>query len=60
MLLYKEMSLLTLFILCSFRSGGFFSKILKKRPQKETQTPEGELAPSFSEKSFGGEGILIN
>lgn len=38
------------------RSGGFFSKILKKRPQKEAQTPEGELTPSFSEKSFGGEG----
>lgn len=38
------------------RSGGFFSKILKKRPQKEAQTPDGELTPSVSEKSFGGEG----
>ncbi|XP_055020754.1 unconventional myosin-IXb, partial [Boleophthalmus pectinirostris] len=39
------------------RSGGFLSKILKKRPQKEVQTPDdGEITPSFSEKSFGGEG----
>ncbi|XP_055077054.1 unconventional myosin-IXb isoform X4 [Periophthalmus magnuspinnatus] len=39
------------------RSGGFLSKILKKRPQKEVQTPDdGEITPSFSEKSCGGEG----
>ncbi|XP_072294895.1 unconventional myosin-IXb isoform X2 [Eucyclogobius newberryi] len=36
------------------RPGGFLSKILKKRPQKEVQTPDdGEITPSFSEKSFG-------
>ncbi|KAK7889505.1 hypothetical protein WMY93_025065 [Mugilogobius chulae] len=36
------------------KSGGFFSKILKKRPQKEVQTPDdGEITPSSSEKSFG-------
>ncbi|XP_029987922.1 unconventional myosin-IXb isoform X3 [Sphaeramia orbicularis] len=38
------------------RSGGFFSKILKKRPHKEAQTPDnGEMTPIFSEKSTGGE-----
>ncbi|KAM3619266.1 uncharacterized protein V6R79_005358 [Siganus canaliculatus] len=40
------------------RPGGFFSKILKKRPHKEAQTPDnGELtlAQVLSEKSTGGE-----
>ncbi|XP_074523656.1 unconventional myosin-IXb isoform X3 [Halichoeres trimaculatus] len=38
------------------RSGGFFSKILKKRPHKEAQTPDnGELtfAQTLSERSSG-------
>ncbi|CAL9696193.1 unnamed protein product [Knipowitschia caucasica] len=35
------------------RSGGFFSKILKKRPQREQTPDDGEITPSFSEKSFG-------
>ncbi|XP_042372686.1 unconventional myosin-IXb [Plectropomus leopardus] len=40
------------------RSGGFFSKILKKRPHKEAQTPDnGELtlAQILNEKPTGGE-----
>ncbi|XP_067453032.1 si:zfos-588f8.1 isoform X2 [Thunnus thynnus] len=40
------------------KSGGFFSKILKKRPHKEAQTPDnGELtfAQIPNEKSTGGE-----
>ncbi|XP_028258695.1 unconventional myosin-IXb isoform X3 [Parambassis ranga] len=40
------------------RSGGFFSKILKKRPHKEAQTPDnGELtfAQILSEKPQAGE-----
>ncbi|XP_035509134.1 unconventional myosin-IXb isoform X3 [Morone saxatilis] len=40
------------------RSGGFFSKILKKRPHKEAQTPDnGELtfAQTLSERPTGGE-----
>ncbi|XP_040895558.1 unconventional myosin-IXb isoform X2 [Toxotes jaculatrix] len=40
------------------RSGGFFSKILKKRPHKEAQTPDnGELTLSqvLNEKPPGGE-----
>ncbi|KAM9357790.1 unconventional myosin-IXb [Symphorus nematophorus] len=40
------------------RSGGFFSKILKKRPHKEAQTPDnGEvtLAQILNEKPSGGE-----
>ncbi|XP_039983850.1 unconventional myosin-IXb isoform X2 [Xiphias gladius] len=40
------------------RSGGFFSKILKKRPHKEAQTPDnGELtlAQIPTEKPTGGE-----
>ncbi|KAM9848750.1 LOW QUALITY PROTEIN: unconventional myosin-IXb [Aulostomus maculatus] len=40
------------------RSGGFFSKILKKRPHKEAQTPDnGELtlAQVLGEKPTGGE-----
>ncbi|XP_060888978.1 si:zfos-588f8.1 isoform X2 [Labrus mixtus] len=40
------------------RSGGFFSKILKKRPHREAQTPDnGEttFASSLSERSTGGE-----
>ncbi|XP_059196824.1 si:zfos-588f8.1 isoform X3 [Centropristis striata] len=40
------------------RSGGFFSKILKKRPHKEAQTPDnGEmtLAQILSERPTGGE-----
>uniref|UniRef100_UPI0009B4E7CE unconventional myosin-IXb n=1 Tax=Monopterus albus TaxID=43700 RepID=UPI0009B4E7CE len=40
------------------RSGGFFSKILKKRPHREAQTPDnGELTLSqtLSEKPTGGE-----
>lgn len=41
------------------RSGGFLSKILKKRPHKEAQTPDnGELtlAQVLSERTAGGEG----
>lgn len=39
------------------RPVGFFSKILKKRPHKEAQTPDnGEITPIFGEKSLGGEG----
>lgn len=40
------------------RSGGFFSKILKKRPHKEAQTPDnGEtLAQILNERPTGGEG----
>lgn len=41
------------------RSGGFFSKILKKRPHKEAQTPDnGELtlAQILSERPTAGEG----
>uniref|UniRef100_A0A3Q3RR61 Myosin IXB n=1 Tax=Mastacembelus armatus TaxID=205130 RepID=A0A3Q3RR61_9TELE len=41
------------------RSGGFFSKILKKRTHKEAQTPDnGELTLSqmLNEKPTGGEG----
>ncbi|XP_068447270.1 unconventional myosin-IXb isoform X3 [Clinocottus analis] len=41
------------------RSGGFFSKILKKRPQKEAQTPDnGELtlAQILNERPTAGEG----
>ncbi|XP_078802561.1 unconventional myosin-IXb isoform X8 [Oryzias latipes] len=41
------------------RSGGFLSKILKKRPHREAQTPDnGELtlAQSLSDKSASGEG----
>lgn len=41
------------------RSGGFLSKILKKRPHKEAQTPDnGELtlAQILSERPPGGEG----
>lgn len=47
---------------CAFalhRSGGFLSKILKKRPHKEAQTPDnGELtlAQVLSERPAGGEG----
>ncbi|XP_044055840.1 unconventional myosin-IXb isoform X5 [Siniperca chuatsi] len=39
------------------RSGGFFSKILKKRPHKEAQTPDnGEtLAQILNERPTGGE-----
>ncbi|KAK9519321.1 hypothetical protein VZT92_022059 [Zoarces viviparus] len=40
------------------RSGGFFSKILKKRPHKEAQTPDnGELtlAQILNERPSGGE-----
>ncbi|XP_008289116.1 unconventional myosin-IXb isoform X2 [Stegastes partitus] len=40
--------------------GGFFSKILKKRPHKEAQTPDnGELplAQMLSEKSAAGEAL---
>ncbi|KAM4629651.1 LOW QUALITY PROTEIN: unconventional myosin-IXb [Polymixia lowei] len=40
------------------RSSGFLSKILKKRPHKEAQTPDdGELtaAQAFNEKPAGGE-----
>ncbi|XP_026200416.1 unconventional myosin-IXb isoform X3 [Anabas testudineus] len=40
------------------RSGGFFSKILKKRPHKEAQTPDnGDLTLShiLSERPTGGE-----
>ncbi|XP_061594284.1 si:zfos-588f8.1 isoform X3 [Cololabis saira] len=39
------------------RSGGFFSKILKKRPHKEPQTPDGEptSAQSHNDKSTPGE-----
>ncbi|XP_069006624.1 unconventional myosin-IXb isoform X3 [Embiotoca jacksoni] len=40
------------------RPGGFFSKILKKRPHKEAQTPDnGELtfAQTLNEKSTAGE-----
>ncbi|KAM3876092.1 unconventional myosin-IXb [Diretmus argenteus] len=40
------------------RSSGFLSKILKKRPHKEAQTPDDgdlTLAQSFSEKPTGGE-----
>ncbi|CAN9500413.1 unnamed protein product [Ophioblennius macclurei] len=43
------------------RSGGFFSKILKKRPHKEAQTPDnGELtlAQVLSEKATAGEAPL--
>lgn len=43
------------------RSGGFLSKILKKRPHKEAQTPDnGELtlAQILSERPAGGEGNL--
>uniref|UniRef100_UPI0037E7631F unconventional myosin-IXb isoform X3 n=1 Tax=Semicossyphus pulcher TaxID=241346 RepID=UPI0037E7631F len=42
------------------RSGGFFSKILKKRPHKEAQTPDnGELtfAQGLNERSTGGEAL---
>lgn len=41
------------------RSGGFLSKILKKRPHKEAQTPDnGELtlAQILNERPAGGEG----
>lgn len=39
------------------RSGGFFSKILKKRPHKEAQTPDnGELTPVLNERPPAGEG----
>lgn len=41
------------------RSGGFFSKILKKRPHKEAQTPDnGELtlAQILNERPTAGEG----
>ncbi|XP_024135205.1 unconventional myosin-IXb isoform X3 [Oryzias melastigma] len=41
------------------KSGGFLSKILKKRPHKEAQTPDnGELtlAQSLNHKSASGEG----
>ncbi|KAM6922105.1 unconventional myosin-IXb isoform 2-T2 [Xenentodon cancila] len=39
------------------RSGGFFSKILKKRPHKEPQTPDGEatFAQGHNDKSTPGE-----
>ncbi|KAG7230738.1 hypothetical protein INR49_019552 [Caranx melampygus] len=40
------------------KSGGFFSKILKKRPHKEAHTPDnGDLtfAQTLSEKATGGE-----
>nr|XP_019936611.1 PREDICTED: unconventional myosin-IXb isoform X1 [Paralichthys olivaceus] len=40
------------------RSGGFFSKILKKRPNKEAQTPDNgdlTLAQVLNEKPTGGE-----
>ncbi|XP_068599993.1 unconventional myosin-IXb [Brachionichthys hirsutus] len=40
------------------RSGGFFSKILKKRPHKEAQTPDGtdmSLAQILNERPTGGE-----
>ncbi|CAJ1060581.1 unconventional myosin-IXb isoform X1 [Xyrichtys novacula] len=40
------------------RSGGFFSKILKKRPHREAHTPDnGELtfAQTLNERSAGGE-----
>lgn len=49
---------------CAFvlhRSGGFFSKILKKRPHKEAQTPDNgdlTLAQTLNERPTGGEGIL--
>lgn len=45
------------------RSGGFFSKILKKRQHKEAQTPDnGELtlAQILNEKPAGGEGKNTN
>lgn len=45
------------------RSGGFFSKILKKRPHKEAHTPDnGELtlAQILNEKPAGGEGKNTN
>lgn len=41
------------------RSGGVFSKIFKKRPHKEAQTPDnGELtlAQILNERPAGGEG----
>ncbi|XP_068174654.1 unconventional myosin-IXb isoform X3 [Antennarius striatus] len=40
------------------RSGGFFSKILKKRPHKESQTPDSvemSLAQILNERPTGGE-----
>lgn len=43
----------------SFRPGGFFSKILKKRPHKEAHTPDnGELtfAQMLNDRPTGGEG----
>ncbi|KAM7409873.1 hypothetical protein PAMA_001391 [Pampus argenteus] len=44
------------------KSGGFFSKILKKRPHKEAQTPDnGELTLTnfLNEKSTGGEASTL-
>uniref|UniRef100_A0A667XTQ0 Myosin IXB n=1 Tax=Myripristis murdjan TaxID=586833 RepID=A0A667XTQ0_9TELE len=44
------------------KSSGFLSKILKKRPHKEAQTPDdGELtmAQALSEKPAGGEAPLL-
>uniref|UniRef100_A0A667XTV2 Myosin IXB n=1 Tax=Myripristis murdjan TaxID=586833 RepID=A0A667XTV2_9TELE len=45
------------------KSSGFLSKILKKRPHKEAQTPDdGELtmAQALSEKPAGGEGNCLS